>query len=69
MTVKTQLQQAISSAQSVQASLTQFALETENQQVKQLFENLAEQQKNIANMLEGRYEQVLSEEPQFNNNN
>lgn len=69
MTVQTQLQQAIASAQSVEASLTQFSLETENQQAKQLFENLAEQQKNISNMLQGRYQQVIQEEPQFNQNN
>ncbi len=69
MTVQTQLQQAIASAQSVEASLTQFSLETQNQQAKQLFENLAEQQKNIANMLEGRYQQIIQEEPQFNQSN
>ncbi|MDG5786048.1 DUF1657 domain-containing protein [Evansella sp. AB-P1] len=66
MTVKTQVQQAIASAQSVQASLTQFSLETENQQAKQLFEQLAQQQKNITTQLEGRYQQILEEEPQFN---
>lgn len=68
MTVKTQLQQAIASSQSVQASLTQFSLETENEEAKQMFQNLAEQQKNITTMLEGRYEQVLREEPQFRQN-
>jgi hypothetical protein len=68
MTVQTQLQQAISSAQSVEASLTQFSLETENQQAKQLFEQLAQQQKSIVDQLEMRYQQVLEEEPQFNQN-
>lgn len=66
MTVKTQMQQALASAQSVEASLTQFSLETENQQVKQMFTQLAQQQKGIATQLEGRYQQVLEEEPQFN---
>ncbi|WP_088105270.1 DUF1657 domain-containing protein [Halalkalibacter urbisdiaboli] len=68
MTVQTQIQQAIASAQSVEASLTQFALETQNQQAKSMFQQLAEQQKNIVTMLEGRYQQVLQEEPQFNQN-
>lgn len=68
MTVKTQLQQVIASSQSVQASLMQFALETENEEAKRLYENLAEQQKNITTLLEGRYEQVLREEPQFRKN-
>lgn len=66
MTVQTQIQQALSSAQSVEASLTQFSLETENQQAKQLFQSLAQQQKTIVQQLETRYNQVLQEEPQFN---
>ncbi|WP_216827847.1 DUF1657 domain-containing protein [Alkalihalobacterium elongatum] len=68
MTVQTQMQQALAQAQSVQASLVQFSLETENQQAKQMFEQLAQQQKNICNLLEGRYQQVLNEEPQYNQN-
>lgn len=68
MTVKTQIQQAMASAQSVEASLTQFALETENQQAKQMFEQLAQQQKNIVSQIETRYQEVLNEEPQFNQN-
>lgn len=68
MTVQTQLQQAIASAQSVEASLNQFALETQNQQAKQLFQQLAQQQKGIVTQLEGRYAQILEEEPQFKQN-
>ncbi|TWI59140.1 DUF1657 domain-containing protein [Halalkalibacter nanhaiisediminis] len=68
MTVQTQLQQAISSAKSVEASLSQFALETENQQAKQLFEQLSQQQKNICDQIESRYQQVIQEEPQFQPN-
>ncbi|MEH7387843.1 DUF1657 domain-containing protein [Bacillus sp. JJ1521] len=66
MTVQTQMQTAIASAQSVEASLTQFALETQNQQAKQTFQQLAQQQKNIVTQLEGRYQQIIQEEPQFN---
>jgi hypothetical protein len=65
MTVQTQIQQALASAQSVEASLTQFSLETENQQAKQTFQQLASQQKNIVQQLQTRYDQVLQEEPQF----
>lgn len=68
MTVQTQMQQAISSAKSVEASLQQFALETQNQPAKQLFQQLAQQQKNICTQIEGRYQQVLQEEPQFQQN-
>lgn len=66
MTVQTQIQQAIASARSVEASLAQFSLETVNQPAKQLFQQLSQQQKNIATQLEGRYQQILEEEPQFN---
>lgn len=66
MTVQTQIQTAIASAQSVEASLAQFSLETQNQQAKQLFQQLAQQQKIIVTQLEGRYQQILEEEPQFN---
>lgn len=68
MTVQTQLQQAISSAKSVEASLAQFALETQNQPAQQLFQQLAQQQNNITTQIEGRYQQVLQEEPQFQQN-
>jgi hypothetical protein len=68
MTVQTQMQQAIASAQTVEASLTQFSLETDNQQMKQLYSQLAQQQRGIVTQLEGRYQQILHEEPQFNQN-
>jgi hypothetical protein len=68
MTVQTQMQQAIASAQTVEASLTQFSLETDNQQMKQLYSQLAQQQRGIVTQLEGRYQQILHEEPQFNKN-
>ncbi|MEH7387841.1 DUF1657 domain-containing protein [Bacillus sp. JJ1521] len=63
MTVQTQMQRTIASAQSVEASLMQFSIETQNQQAKQMFKQLAQQQKNIINLLEGRYHQILEEEP------
>ncbi len=66
MTVQTQMQTAIASAQSVEASLMQFALETQNQEAKQTFQQLAQQQKTIVTQLEGRYQQIIQEEPQFN---
>ncbi len=63
MTVQTQMQRTIASAQSVEASLMQFSIETQNQQAKQMFQQLSQQQKNIINLLEGRYHQILEEEP------
>ena len=66
MTVQTQMEKAIASAQSVEANLMQFSIETQNQQTKRMFQQLAQQQKNIITLLEGRYHQILQEEPQFN---
>ena len=66
MTVQTQMKKAIASAQSVEANLMQFSIETQNQQTKRMFQQLAQQQKNIITLLEGRYHQILQEEPQFN---
>ncbi|MFD1040359.1 DUF1657 domain-containing protein [Virgibacillus byunsanensis] len=68
MTVQTQIQQALSAAQSVEASLTQFGLETQNEQAKQQFQQLSQQQKTIVQQLQARYDQVLEEEPQFKQN-
>lgn len=68
MTVQSQIQQTLAQAQSVQASLIQFSLETENQQVKKMYEKLAEEQKNLCILLEGRYQIILQEEPQFTQN-
>lgn len=65
MTVGTQLQQAISSAESVAASLRTFALETQDQQAKQMFGTLSQNMDNIVSQLKARFDYVSTEEPQF----
>lgn len=65
MTVGTQLQQAIASSESVMASLKSFALETQDQNVKQMFQQLAEQQKTITDNLNNRLQYIQQEEPQY----
>lgn len=64
MTVQTQMQTAIASAQSVEASLTQFALETQNQDAKQTFQQLAQQQK----ILSRNWKVVISRSYKKNHN-
>ena len=54
MTVGTQMQQAIASCQSVVASLNTFALETQDQNAKQMFQNVAHQQQAILDNLNSR---------------
>lgn len=65
MTVGTQMQQAIASGESLMASLKTFALETQDQNVKQMFQQLAEQQKTIVDNLNNRLEYIQQEEPQY----
>ncbi|GEN88114.1 DUF1657 domain-containing protein [Oceanobacillus sp. FSL W8-0428] len=65
MTVGTQVQQTISGLKSAQASLEQFALQTDNKQAKQLYKNAAQQTQGILDQLEPRIQQVMQEEPQY----
>jgi len=65
MTVGTQFQQAIASAQSVSASLKSFALETQDQQAKQMFNTLSQNMDNTISALQARFSYIQTEEPQY----
>jgi len=65
MTVGTQLQQAIASVESAAASMKTFALETEDKQAKQTFQQLAQTFDNALDTLRGRQQYVEQEEPQY----
>jgi len=65
MTVGTQVQQTVAGLKSAQASLEQFALQTDNKQAKQLYKNAAQQTQGILDQLEPRMQQVMQEEPQY----
>lgn len=65
MTVGTQMQSAIASAEGLAADLKTFALETQDQNVKQMFQQLAEQQKTIVDNLNTRLQYIQQEEPQY----
>ncbi|TCS83508.1 DUF1657 domain-containing protein [Tepidibacillus fermentans] len=65
MTVGTQLQQTIASAQSVAANLKSFALQTQDQQAKQMFNQLAQNMDNTISALQARFNYISSEEPQY----
>jgi protein-tyrosine-phosphatase len=66
MTVGTKIQQTVASAESVAANLKSFALDTNNQQAKQLYNQLAQNVDSIVQQLKTREQQVMSEEPQYN---
>lgn len=65
MTVGSQVKQAVANLKSVQASFEQFALETENEQAKQLYTDAAEQTMNILQSIEPRVQEIEQEEPQY----
>lgn len=65
MTVSSQIKEALSNLKSAQASLESFALQTQNQQAKQLFTSTAQQAKSIINTLEPRIQEIESQEPQY----
>lgn len=65
MTVGTDMQQAIAGAQSLSASLKQFALSTQDEQAKQLFNSLAQNMDNTVSSLQARFNYISTEEPQY----
>ncbi|MDG5786105.1 DUF1657 domain-containing protein [Evansella sp. AB-P1] len=65
MTVATQVKQTLAGLKSAQASLETFALQTENQQAKQMFQNMAQQTQNIVDTISPRLQQIEQEEPQY----
>lgn len=67
MTVYTQVKQTLAGLKSAQASFEQFALQTDNQAAKQLYQDAATQTSTIVTTLEQRVQQIEQEEPQFKN--
>lgn len=65
MTVASQVKTCLSSLKSAQASLEQFALETQNQEAKDLFTNAATQTQQIVTQMESRVTELEKEEPQY----
>jgi hypothetical protein len=65
VTVGTQIQQTIASAESVMANLKTFALETQDQQAKQVYQQLSQQTENMVSVLKSRMNYIQQEEPQY----
>ncbi|GAB7386564.1 DUF1657 domain-containing protein [Bacillaceae bacterium] len=65
MTVGTKMQQTIASAEGVVANLKSFALETEDQQAKQMYNQLAQDMENALTQLKARMNYVERQEPQY----
>lgn len=65
MTVGTQMQQAIAGIQSAAATMKTFALETEDKQAKNEFQEIAQQLDNSLEVLKGRQKYIQEQEPQY----
>ncbi len=65
MTVGTQLTQAIATVQSAASSMKSFSLETQDQQAKQTFEQLAKTLDQAVDTLQQRQKYIQKQEPQY----
>ena len=65
MTVGTQVKQTIAGLKSAQASLETFALGTDNQQAKQLYQSAAQQTQAVIDSIQPRLQEIEQEEPQY----
>ncbi|QEK11633.1 DUF1657 domain-containing protein [Crassaminicella thermophila] len=66
MTTVNKLEQALASAKGLAADLKTFSMDTDDQQAKQMFNQLATTMENTAQTLQGRLDFVKNEEPQYN---
>lgn len=65
MTVGTQVKEAIAGLRGVQSSFEQFALQTENEQAKQMYTQAAQQTETILQNVQQRMQDIEQEEPQY----
>lgn len=65
MTVAKQVKTTLAGLKSAQASFETFALGTENQQAKSLYESAAKQTQSVIDSIEPRLQEIEQEEPQY----
>ncbi|AKP46225.1 MULTISPECIES: DUF1657 domain-containing protein [Bacillus] len=65
MTIISQVKQTLAGLKSAQASFETFALGTDNQQAKQLYQDAAKQTQQLVDSLSARVQQIEQEEPQY----
>ncbi|MFC4322370.1 DUF1657 domain-containing protein [Litchfieldia salsa] len=66
MTVIAQVQQTLAGLKSAQASFETFALQTQNQEAKQMYQQAAQQTQSLVDMVNNRVQDMQNEEPQYN---
>ena len=65
MTVISDVKTTLAGLKSAQASFETFALSTDNQQAKQLYQDAAKQTQSIIDSVEPRVQEIEQEEPQY----
>ncbi|MCM3439557.1 DUF1657 domain-containing protein (plasmid) [Metabacillus halosaccharovorans] len=65
MTVINDVKTAVAGLKSAQASFETFALGTDNEQAKQLYQQAAQQTQSVVDSIEPRVQQIEQEEPQY----
>ena len=65
MTVINKLNQTLEMLKSSESNCKTFSMDTDDQNAKQLYTQLADNIKQCSDMLEGRVNFVMSEEPQY----
>lgn len=66
MTTINKLEQALAGSEGLASQLKTFALDTDDKQAKQMFNQLATTMENTAQSIKSRVDYVKSEEPQYN---
>lgn len=65
MTVASQVKQTLAGLKAAQSSLESFALQTQNQQAKDMYTQAAQQTQAIVSSLQPRIGELEQEEPQY----
>ncbi|EHJ00829.1 MULTISPECIES: DUF1657 domain-containing protein [unclassified Clostridium] len=60
------LETALASAKGLAADMKTFSLDTDNQEAKQMFNQLANTMENVSQTIQSRLDFVKQEEPQYN---
>ncbi len=65
MSVGTQVEKAVATVENAAASMKTFALETQDQQAKQMFQQLAQTFEGALTQLKDRQQYIQEQEPQY----
>ena len=66
MPTGTKLETALASAKELASDMKTFALDTDNQEAKQMFNQLSNTMENVSQTIQARFDFVKQEEPQYN---